>query len=41
MIFAPGGVESEKIVRSGQSTQGHAETIAEVRQILREHIGLQ
>ena len=34
------GVESEKIVRSGHSTQGHPETIEEVRRILREHIGL-
>lgn len=33
------GVESEKIVRSGHSTQGHPETIEEVRRILREHIG--
>jgi pimeloyl-ACP methyl ester carboxylesterase len=35
------GVESEKIVRSGHSTQGHPETIEEVRRILREHIGAQ
>jgi pimeloyl-ACP methyl ester carboxylesterase len=33
------GVESEKIVRSGHSTQGHPETIEEVRRILREHMG--
>jgi hypothetical protein len=33
------GVESEKVVRSGYSTQGHPETIEEVRRILREHIG--
>ena len=33
------GVESEKIVRSGHSTQGHPETIEEVRRILREHLG--
>ena len=33
------GVESEKIVRSGHSTQGHPETIEEVQRILREHIG--
>ena len=32
------GVESEKIVRSGHSTQSHPETIEEVRRILREHI---
>jgi len=32
------GVESEKIVRSGHSTQGHPETIEEVRRILREHM---
>jgi pimeloyl-ACP methyl ester carboxylesterase len=32
------GVESEKVVRSGHSTQGHPETIEEVRRILREHI---
>ena len=34
------GVVSEKVVRSGHSTQGHPETIAEVRRILREHLGL-
>jgi len=34
------GVESEKVVRSGHSTQAHPETIEEVRRILREHIGL-
>jgi hypothetical protein len=33
------GVASEKIVRSGHSTQGHPETIEEVLRILREHIG--
>jgi hypothetical protein len=33
------GVESEKVVRFGHSTQGHPETIKEVRRILREHIG--
>jgi len=33
------GVESEKVVRSSHSTQGHPETIEEVRRILREHIG--
>jgi pimeloyl-ACP methyl ester carboxylesterase len=33
------GVESEKIVRSGHSTQGHPQTIEEVRRILREHLG--
>ena len=33
------GVESEKVVNSGHSTQGHPETIEEVRRILREHIG--
>jgi len=32
------GVASEKIVRSGHSTQGHPETIEEVRRILREHL---
>jgi hypothetical protein len=32
------GVASEKVVRSGHSTQGHPETIEEVRRILREHI---
>jgi pimeloyl-ACP methyl ester carboxylesterase len=31
------GVESEKVVHSGHSTQGHPETIEEVRRILREH----
>ncbi len=35
------GVESEKIVRSGHSTQSHPETIAEVRRILRKQIGAQ
>lgn len=35
------GVESEKVIRSGHSTQGHPETIEEVRRILREHIGSQ
>jgi len=34
------GVESEKVVRSGHSTQGRPETIDEVRRILREHIGV-
>lgn len=33
------GVESEKVVRSGHSTQAHPETIEEVRRILREHLG--
>jgi pimeloyl-ACP methyl ester carboxylesterase len=32
------GVASEKIVRSDHSTQGHPETILEVRRILREHV---
>jgi hypothetical protein len=32
------GVVSEKIVRSGHSTQSHPETIEEVRRILREHM---
>jgi pimeloyl-ACP methyl ester carboxylesterase len=32
------GVASEKIVRSDHSTQGHPETILEVRRILREHM---
>lgn len=34
------GVESEKIVHSGHSTQAHPETIEEVARILREHIGV-
>jgi pimeloyl-ACP methyl ester carboxylesterase len=34
------GVASEKIVRSGHSTQSHPETIMEMRRILREHIGV-
>jgi pimeloyl-ACP methyl ester carboxylesterase len=34
------GVESEKIVRSGHSTQGNPETIEEVRRILREHLAV-
>ena len=33
------GVESEKIVRSGHSTQSNPETIEEVRRILIEHLG--
>jgi len=33
------GVESEKVVRSGHSTQANPETINEMRRILREHIG--
>ena len=33
------GVESEKVVRSGHSTQGHPETVDEVRRILIEHLG--
>ncbi len=33
------GVESEKVVRSGHSTQGHPDTVEEVRRILREHVG--
>jgi pimeloyl-ACP methyl ester carboxylesterase len=33
------GVASEKIVRSSHSTQGHPETVAEVRRILGEHLG--
>jgi hypothetical protein len=32
------GVASEKVVRSGHSTQGDPETILEVRRILREHV---
>ena len=32
------GVASEIVVRSGHSTQGHPETIEEVRRILREHM---
>jgi len=34
------GVESEKVVRSSHSTQGHPETIEEVGRILRAHIGV-
>jgi len=34
------GVESEKIVQSGHSTQSNPETIEEVARILREHIGV-
>jgi hypothetical protein len=33
------GVASEKVVHSSHSTQGHPETIAEVRRILGEHLG--
>jgi hypothetical protein len=32
------GVASEVVVRSPHSTQGHPETIEEMRRILREHI---
>ncbi len=32
------GVESEKVVRSGHSTQSHPETIEEVHRILSEHL---
>jgi hypothetical protein len=31
------GVASEKVVRSGHSTQGNPETIQEVKRILMEH----
>jgi pimeloyl-ACP methyl ester carboxylesterase len=34
------GVESERVVRSGHSCQGHPDTIEEVRRILREHAEL-
>ena len=33
------GVESEKVVHSGHSTQSHPETIEEVKRILIEHLG--
>ncbi|HSK31573.1 MAG TPA: alpha/beta hydrolase, partial [Candidatus Limnocylindria bacterium] len=33
------GVASEVVVRSGHSTQGHPETVEEVRRILTEHLG--
>ena len=35
------GVESERVVRSSHSCQGHPDTIEEVRRILREHAGLE
>jgi pimeloyl-ACP methyl ester carboxylesterase len=35
-----GSVESERVVRSGHSCQGHPDTIEEVRRILREHAEL-
>ena len=35
------GVASEKVIRSGHSTQSRPDTIDEVRRILREHIGAQ
>jgi pimeloyl-ACP methyl ester carboxylesterase len=35
------GVVSEKIVRSSHSTQGHPETIQEIKRILTEHAGAQ
>jgi hypothetical protein len=31
------GVASEKVVRSSHSTQGHPETIQEIKRILMEH----
>jgi hypothetical protein len=31
------GVASEKVVRSSHSTQGHPETIQEIKRILLEH----
>ena len=34
------GVASELVVRSDHSTQGHPDTVEEVRRILREHLGL-
>jgi hypothetical protein len=33
------GVVSEKVVRSGHSTQSHPDTIEEVKRILTEHLG--
>jgi hypothetical protein len=33
------GVVSEKVIRSGHSTQSHPDTIEEVRRILLEHLG--
>jgi hypothetical protein len=33
------GVASELVVRSGHSTQGHPDTVEEVRRILRAHVG--
>jgi pimeloyl-ACP methyl ester carboxylesterase len=35
------GVDSERVVRSSHSCQGHPDTIEEVRRILREHAGLE
>ena len=35
------GMESEYIIRSGHSCQGHPFTIEEVRRILLEHLGTQ
>lgn len=34
------GVASERVVHSPHSTQGHPETIDEMRRILREHLGV-
>ena len=34
------GVESERVVRSPHSCQGHPDTMEEVRRILRLHVGL-
>jgi hypothetical protein len=34
------GVESERVVRSPHSCQGHPDTMEEVRRILRLHAGL-
>lgn len=33
------GVTSELVVRSGHSTQGHPDTVEEVRRIFRGHVG--
>jgi hypothetical protein len=41
IIGKTNGVGSEKVVRSGHSTQSYPETIEEARRILRQHIEAQ
>jgi len=39
IVTVTGEVASELVDRSGHSTQGHPDTVEEVRWILREHAG--